>query len=126
MTGRKRSRPTGWRVERPLDGSPGSPRGGRRVWAISHPEDGGTAAERRGAAIAERKRQAAEWEKANPEPTDPELFRREILPLIQGVPLRRLVDATGLSLRYCSLIRRGEKVPHPRHWAMLREANSGH
>jgi hypothetical protein len=49
------------------------------------------------------------------------VFKREILPLIQEVPLRRLVEATGLSLRYCSLIRRDEKVPHPRHWEALRE-----
>jgi hypothetical protein len=81
---------------------------------------GGKAAERRGAAIAERKRQAADWEQANPGPADPELFKREILPLTQGVPLRRLLEATGLSLRYCSLIRRGERVPHPRHWEALR------
>jgi hypothetical protein len=84
----------------------------------------GKAAERRGAAIAERRRQAAEWDQANPEPADPEVFRREILPLIEEVPLRRLVEATGLSLRYCSLIRRGEKVPHPRHWASVRTSVS--
>jgi hypothetical protein len=59
------------------------------------PTHGGKAAERRGAAIAEQKRQAAEWDQANPGPADPELFRREILPLIQGVPLRRLAEATG-------------------------------
>jgi hypothetical protein len=60
----------------------------------------------------------------NSEPTDPELFRREILPLLQAVPLRRLVAETGLSLRYCSLIRRGERVPHLRYWLPLREAGS--
>jgi len=32
------------------------------------------------------------------------------------VSLSRLVRATGLSLRYVSLIRRGAKRPHPRHW----------
>jgi hypothetical protein len=32
-----------------------------------------------------------------------------ILPLIHDVPLSRLVRATGLSLRYVSLIRRAEK-----------------
>jgi hypothetical protein len=30
-----------------------------------------------------------------------------------------LMDATGLSQRYCWLIRRGERVPHPRHWEAL-------
>jgi hypothetical protein len=43
-------------------------------------------------------------------------FQRDILPLIQEVPLSRLQRATGLSIRYVSLIRRGERTPHPRHW----------
>jgi hypothetical protein len=30
------------------------------------------------------------------------------------------MDATGLSHHYCSLIRLGKKVPHPRHWETLR------
>jgi hypothetical protein len=42
--------------------------------------------------------------------------QRDILPLIQEIPLSRLRRATGLSLRYVSLIRRGERTPHPRHW----------
>jgi hypothetical protein len=46
-------------------------------------------------------------------------LQRDILPLIQGVPLSRLQRATGLSLRYVSLIRRGERTPHPRHWEAL-------
>jgi CHAT domain-containing protein len=37
--------------------------------------------------------------------------------MIQDVPLSRLQKATGLSLRYVSLIRRSERTPHPRHWA---------
>jgi hypothetical protein len=32
-----------------------------------------------------------------------------------------MMQATGLSLRYCSLIRRGY-VPHPMHWESLRAA----
>jgi hypothetical protein len=43
-------------------------------------------------------------------------FQRDILPLIQEIPLSRLQQATGLSLRYVSLMRRGERPPHPRHW----------
>jgi hypothetical protein len=46
-------------------------------------------------------------------------FEREILPLIKGAQLSRLQRTTGLSLRYVSLIRRGERVPHPRHWPLL-------
>jgi hypothetical protein len=45
---------------------------------------------------------------------------------IQEIPLRTLASETGLSLRYVSLIRRGLKTPHPRHWpkfAKLVEGN---
>ena len=66
-----------------------------------------------------RKREVREWDERYGKLTDLSAFSREILPRIQGVPLSRLVHATGLSLRYCSLIRRGEKVPHPRHWNAL-------
>jgi len=51
---------------------------------------------------------------------DPEYFRREILPGAPGVPLARIVVRTGLSLRYASLIRLGERVPHPMQWETLR------
>jgi len=30
-----------------------------------------------------------------------------------------MVAATGLSVDYCSKIRRGLKTPHPRHWEAL-------
>jgi hypothetical protein len=40
--------------------------------------------------------------------------------LIRSVPLSQLQRATGLSLRYVSLIRRGERTPHPRHWDAFR------
>jgi hypothetical protein len=63
-----------------------------------------------------------EWDERYGKLTDLTAFRREILPLIQDVPLSRLQQATGLSLRYVSLIRRGEKTPHPRHWRRLRDA----
>jgi hypothetical protein len=83
---------------------------------------GGEAAKRRGRSIAERKRAIREWEREFGKVVDLTVFEREILPSIHGVPLSRLVKATGLSLRYCSQIRRGEKVPHPRHWAALAAA----
>jgi hypothetical protein len=51
---------------------------------------------------------------------DPAFFPREVLPLIQSVPISRLMGVTGLSEAYCYRIRRGEIVPHPRHWAVLR------
>ena len=51
--------------------------------------------------------------------TDPELFRQEILPAIQGLSLNRLAKATGLSKQYMGKVRRGIFVPHERHWEAL-------
>jgi CRISPR-associated endonuclease Cas1 len=86
----------------------------------THGDDAGA---KRGAATAKRKRELRDWEEAHGKLVDLSAFEREILPVIRTVPLSRLVRATGLSLRYCSLIRRGEKVPHPRHWEAFREAS---
>jgi hypothetical protein len=58
---------------------------------------------------------AREWEERHGKLVDLSAFQRDILPLIQEIPLSRLQKATGLSLRYVSLIRRGERTPHPRH-----------
>jgi hypothetical protein len=66
--------------------------------------------------IAARKREISEWEERYGRLTDLGAFKREILPTIQAVPLSKLVRATDLSLRYCSQVRRGERIPHPRHW----------
>ena len=86
------------------------------------PTHGGQAARKRGQATADRKREIADWEAEYRQLVDLRAFEREILPLIRDVPLSRLSRATGLSLRYCSLIRRGERVPHPRHWGNFRSA----
>jgi hypothetical protein len=72
-----------------------------------------------------RGKEVADWNREHPEPPDPDIFREEILPALQGVPLARIVAFTGLSLRYASLIRRGEKVPHPKHWVALRTVAKG-
>jgi hypothetical protein len=44
----------------------------------------------------------------------------EILPGLHEATIARLAAATGLSAHYCSLIRLGKRVPHPRHWETLR------
>jgi hypothetical protein len=91
---------------------------GRKAGA--DPSHDGQVALRRGASTSQRWRELRDWKAENAgEPADPGLFEREILPAIQQVPLRELMRATGLSLPYVSQIRRGEKVPHPRHWAVL-------
>lgn len=80
------------------------------------PTHGATAAARRAESNVTRKREAREWEKQHGTLVDLSAFQREVLPLIQNVPLSHLQRATGLSLRYVSLIRRGQRDPHPRHW----------
>jgi hypothetical protein len=80
------------------------------------PTHGAQAAARRVEANIARKRELREWDERHGELVDLSEFERDILPLIQDIPLSRLQRATGLSLRYVSLIRRGERTPHPRHW----------
>ena len=62
----------------------------------------------------------AEWETEHPKALDPDFFAREIRPQLADVTLAAIVRATGLSQPYCAMIRRGERVPHPRHWEALR------
>jgi hypothetical protein len=83
------------------------------------PTHGATAAVRRAKTNITRKREASEWDEQHGKLVDLSAFQRDILPLIHAVPLSRLQEATGLSLRYVSLIRRGERTPHPRHWQPL-------
>jgi CRISPR-associated endonuclease Cas1 len=52
-------------------------------------------------------------------PADDRDFKRDILPELQGVTLRRIMEATGLSKRFASQIRNGLAVPHRRHWDAL-------
>jgi CRISPR-associated protein Cas1 len=89
------------------------------------PTHGEDAAMRRAESNVTRKRQTREWDDAHGRLVDLSAFQREILPRIQDVPLSRLQRATGLSLRYVSLIRRGERVPHPRHWQGFLDAGAG-
>lgn len=70
--------------------------------------------------ISRRSGAVAAWDREHGERPDPAVFRREIWPGLRQVPLSKIVAATGLSLRYASQIRRGEKVPHPVQWDSLR------
>ena len=86
------------------------------------PTHGGEAARLRGAATAQRKNEIVEWESRHGKLVDLSAFRENILPAIKAIPLSELQQATGLSLRYVSQIRRGERVPHPRHWQAFERA----
>jgi len=82
------------------------------------PAHGGRAAEIRGRKNAAHQRAVRDWKGERP---DPSVFASEILPVLKLLTIGELVAATGLSEHYCSLIRLGKKVPHPRHWESLRE-----
>jgi CRISPR-associated endonuclease Cas1 len=87
------------------------------------PSHGGEAARRRGASRIQRHREIQEWEaQSDGAEFDSRMFQLEILPLIRELPLSELVRATGLTHGYISQVRRGKKVPHPRHWPRLRAA----
>jgi len=81
------------------------------------PAHGGRPAQLRGLKNAAHQAAVREWQG---ERADPQVFRSNILPALRHLPIADLVAATGLSEHYCSLIRLGKKVPHPRHWAGLR------
>lgn len=71
------------------------------------------------AARIQRHHEQAAWEEAHPDRPDTSVFIKTVLPALSGVPIRRLAKATGLSVGYCALIRRGLRVPHPRWWELI-------
>jgi hypothetical protein len=77
------------------------------------PGHGGRAAELRGSKNRAHQRAVQKW---TGKQGDPEAFAAEILPALREATIAQLVAATGLSEHYCSLIRLGKRVPHPRHW----------
>jgi hypothetical protein len=79
------------------------------------------AAEIRGRKNAAHQRAVRDWAGERP---DPAIFTSEILPGLRQRSVPDLMAATGLSQYYCSLTRLGKKVPHPRHWDVLRNASA--
>jgi len=81
---------------------------------VSDPRQAAELRGRRGAAIAARKRALREWEESHPEAVfDPDLFRREILPGLQGVRLSEIMEAAGISKGYASQVRAGKYTRSP-------------
>ena len=71
----------------------------------------------RGRQVSVQRRAANRWDGP---PLDPEAFRRGILPGLQSHSVREIARAAGIGTTYAGLVRRGERVPHPRLWAPLR------
>jgi hypothetical protein len=49
------------------------------------------------------------------------VFRSRVQPLLAAVEVPRIADAISVSKPYATSIRRGERLPHPRHWVNLAE-----
>jgi len=91
-----------------------------RRLAGDDPAHGGEVGRQRGQRNAEVLRENAAWEREQLQVADPDAFAREIGPKVSEMSLAAMMRATGLSRPYCSMIRRGVRVPHPRHWEALR------
>lgn len=78
------------------------------------------AGEKRRSTMQQRRREEGESDAAHPNTVvDDSVFTTEILPTLQELSLSAIAGATGLFQQYCSLIRRGLNVPHPRHWEAM-------
>lgn len=84
------------------------------------PAHGGPAAQKRGRRVTQQIQAREAWKSAHQPEHDAQAFKREILPRLRDVPLSTMARLTGFSLGYCSFIRRGVRIPHPRHWETLR------
>jgi hypothetical protein len=90
------------------------------------PAHGREAGKQRGQTNAKHFEATVEWKREHGnEPLTLDEFTSEMLPRLQSVSLVDLMAATGLSRRYCWLIKTGQKVPHRRHWQKLRSLTGG-
>jgi hypothetical protein len=80
------------------------------------PAHGGDAGRKRAAKISVENRKSANWNRDTDQRPDPSEFTATIWPKLWEIGLRQLSEETGLSIDYCSKIKRGLVVPHPRHW----------
>jgi hypothetical protein len=92
-------------------------------------EGRGPGSDTRGAGEPRRQHDQAEgeqrvWDIEHPDRPDPESYRSEILPKVEQMSLKAIFRATGLPAGYCTKIKRGEVVPHPRWWDALRERDA--
>jgi hypothetical protein len=84
-----------------------------------HPAFSPEANERRKATRIKQRAAELAWDREHA-PVDRERFAIEIAPMLAEMSARAIARATGLSVTYCAAIKRGERVPHPRWWLLLR------
>jgi len=80
---------------------------------------------RRGAKVSKEAAAREAWDKEHAGQLDPATYARHIAPHLDSHSVRAIRAATGLSLRYCALIRKGERIPHARHWPSLLQLVAG-
>jgi CRISPR-associated endonuclease Cas1 len=90
--------------------------------ASADPAHGGSPAKKRGQRVAEQWRELAAWEEVHTTEADVGVYERVIQPYLAEVGLAAMMQATGLSRRYCWMIKTGQKVPHRRHWQALHDS----
>ncbi len=79
-----------------------------------------TAEARRAATHAKQVEALRRWNPSElPKWLDEDFFRREILPRLPELTTRKIRMAIDVSHPYATLIKRGSKIPHPRHWLAL-------
>jgi CRISPR-associated protein Cas1 len=50
-----------------------------------------------------------------------EAYRTKVQPLLANIKTSEISSALGVTWAYASAVRKGQKIPHPRHWAKLAE-----
>ena len=86
--------------------------------AAGHDPTATPEARRRRAATASQQRKAVVAWRDNGS-LDGVVFRRDILPKLQRLPVRVIAEAMAASLSHGSKVRGGKLVPHRRHWKTL-------
>jgi hypothetical protein len=75
---------------------------------------------RRSATQAKQAQALRKWNPSElPKWLDEDSYRLEILPRLSGFTVKKIRQAIDVSHPYATLIKRGERIPHPRHWVTL-------
>ena len=62
----------------------------------------------------------AAWQPSDlPEWLNEEAYRTKVQPVLAGITVSAIAAALGISEPYATDIRRGQRIPHPRHWQAL-------
>jgi hypothetical protein len=99
----------------------GVARSRRRAAQLPDPSQTAEVRARRGASVGRRDAEALAWDAAHPDIVVDAADFDPIREALGAVTVGAISRAVGLSSSYASSVRRGEYVPHPRHWRALAE-----